>query len=42
MAAGNYTYALGISGNAREAYSWGCGSNYVLGTLKEDNLFKPL
>jgi len=36
---GHYNYAL--CGESNEAYAWGMGSNYVLGTRDEDNEFEP-
>jgi len=39
QANGHYSYAL--CGKSNEAYAWGMGSNYVLGTRDEDNEFEP-
>ena len=37
---GHYCYALSEPSN--ELYSWGMGSNYVLGTRDDENAFEPV
>ena len=38
--AGNY-YCYSLEKETNELYSWGMGSNYVLGSRDEDNLYEP-